>query len=63
MGFDRSKFDVSTYKKYMECVSSQIAEKSICLRRELCESMNHECTGIDISTCDPNGKILTISST
>jgi len=58
---DRSKLDTSSYDKYMASVSSQLREKCNNMKEILTNSLNHDCSGIDISTCDPTVDLFIMS--
>lgn len=52
--FDRNNLDTSTYDKYMEGVKEQIGTKLAMIRMVLITKVSHNCSGMDIKTCDPN---------
>jgi hypothetical protein len=51
---DRSQFDITSYDTYMKSVRDQLAFRFESVLNVLTNSISHTCTGIDISTCDPN---------
>jgi len=56
--FDRSEMDISTHESYMKIVNKQIDEN---IDDTILIDMldDHECTILDISTCDPEVEFIT----
>jgi len=51
---DRSNLDISTYEKYMNCITYQLNNSREKIIQNLSRSLSHECSGDDIKQQDPN---------
>jgi len=58
----RKQFDVSSYGKYMESVSSDVDRVIGEMKNKLTESISHECKGEDIKTCNPDEDMFIIKN-
>lgn len=50
----RSQFNLSSYDDYMQCVDIGLEKALFKYHKELINKLSHTCTGIDITTCNPN---------
>ena len=57
----RSTGDISTRESWVKFIRDYLNGKDVREQniQEIQASLNHECSGIDISTCDPNVKVFT----
>ncbi len=53
---DRTKLDTSSYEKYMGSIQVQYID--VLNQLDLENTLSHNCTGIDIRTCDPTKKLF-----
>lgn len=52
--YTRTKLNTSSYKSYMDNIESILEERRVALMIELPKCLSHECTGLDIKTCNPD---------
>lgn len=54
VNLNRSKLDITSYDTYMNGIRDQLDSEFTSILNTLTNSISHTCTGIDISTCNPN---------
>jgi hypothetical protein len=59
---NRKRFDIGSYGKYMESVSSDVDRVIGEMKGKLVNSISHECNGEDIKTCDPNQDLFIVKN-
>lgn len=54
------KYESQSYSEFMTTMDNKIKNIITSIRETLKKSLSHQCTGIDITTCDPNEDLFVL---